>query len=267
MIASLPGAQAAPQTAKPKPAAGKALTSYVQPLPGNEVVKVDMVAIPAGSITIRGKKVDIKPFWIASTETPWEAFDVFTESGEPSPAGDQTPLAPDAIARPSKSYIPPDRSWGHHGYPAIDVSILSVQMYCRWLSSKTGKKYRLPTEAEWEYACRAGSAVNTPLPAAKLGQIAWYADNSDERTHPIGKKLPNAWKLYDMYGNVGEWATDLDNKPVLCGGTHNDKANKITPTERKYYTKAWQEEDPQLPKSRWWLSNGDFVGFRVVCEP
>ena len=259
-------AQANPQLA-PTPPAAK-LTSFSQAMPEpSSLVKVDMVAIPAGSITIGTKKVEIKPFWIASTETPWEAFDVFLSSGPASKAYDQTEFAADAIARPSKSYILPDLGWGHHGYPAINVSILSAQMYCRWLSAKTGKKYRLPTEAEWEYACRAGSAGIWPMPAAQLGKSAWYAANSGSKTHPVGKKLPNAWKLYDMLGNTGEWAIDLTGKPVLCGGTHDDKANKVTPGERKYQTKAWQETDPQLPKSRWWLSDGNFIGFRVVCEP
>jgi len=237
----------------------------VQTLPGS-VVRINMVAVPAGGVTVSGKKVSIQPFWIADTETTWEALDAFVSSGPPSVAYDQTKYAPDAIARPSRSYIPPDLGWGHHGFPAINVSFLNADMFCRWLAKQTGKKYRLPTEAEWEYACRAGASAGAKPTAAELDKVAWYADNSGGRTHPVGKKLPNAWKLFDMEGNAGEWATDMEGKPVLCGGTWNDKAAHVVPTERKYQTPAWQATDPQLPKSRWWLADGNFVGFRVVCE-
>lgn len=248
------------------PPASAPLKSFAQTLPGS-VVKLEMLAIPGGSVAIGGRKTPVKPFWMANTETTWEAFDVFMASGPPSPAYDQTKYPVDAVARPSKSYILPDLGWGHHGYPVINVSILSATMFCRWLSSQTGKKYRLPTEGEWEYACRAGNENTTKLTAPQLDKLAWYGDNSDKKSHPVGKKLPNAWKLYDMYGNVGEWAMDADGKPILCGGTFLNKPDQIAPTSRQRQTPEWQATDPQLPKSRWWLADGKFVGFRVVCEP
>jgi formylglycine-generating enzyme required for sulfatase activity len=259
---SKPAARPAVQLKAPPAAA----PGFVETLPGS-VVKLDMVAIPPGVIAIAGKKVVLKPYWIANTETTWEQFDVFLGSGPSSPAYDQTKFAPDAIARPSKSYILPDLGWGHHGYPVINVSFLSATMYCRWLAKVTGKKFRLPTEAEWEYACRAGTAGPMKLTKAQAAQRAWYDDNSDSKTQPVAKKLPNAWKLYDMLGNVGEWATEADDKPVLCGPTFKDKLAELSPSVRKHWSPAWQATDPQLPKSRWWLSDGFFVGFRVVCEP
>jgi formylglycine-generating enzyme required for sulfatase activity len=236
--------------------------SYTFTMPLASVVKVNMVAIPAGTVTINGKSVSVKPFWIADTETSWEMFDEFLKSGEPSPAYDQTAFKPDAIARPSKSYILPDLGWGHHGFPAINISILNATMFCRWLSSKTGLKYRLPTEAEWEYACRAGS--KTDPTKAEIEAEAWYGGT---RTHAVGKKQPNAWKLYDMLGNVGEWAIDPAGKPVLCGPTFKDPLDKVKPSTHAYQVPAWQQTDPQLPKSRWWLSDGNFCGFRIVREP
>ena len=263
---SAPPAQKAQSKALPSPVSSAALQSYALTLPGS-VVKVDMIAIPGGTLAVGGKAVPVKPFWMASMETSWEAFDAFQASGPPSKAYDQTKYDADAIARPSKSYILPDLGWGHHGFPAINISILSATMYCRWLSTQTGHKYRLPTEAEWEYACRAGAKTNAPLAPAQLDKVAWYAGNSDKRSRMVGKKQPNAWKLYDMLGNVGEWAIDADGKQVLCGGTFKDEAGKVGPGARERQTSAWQQTDPQLPKSRWWLSDGRFVGFRVVREP
>src|SRR5262249_11002844 len=137
-----------PSAAQPPAAPGAPLEPFTQTLP-ESVVKIRMIPIPGGTVKIGTKAVTVKPFWMARTETPWEASDVFRASGRPSPAYDQTEFAVDAIARPSKSYILPDLGWGHNGYPAINVSFLSAEMFCRWLASATKKKYRLPTEAEW----------------------------------------------------------------------------------------------------------------------
>jgi formylglycine-generating enzyme required for sulfatase activity len=250
-----------------EPAAPPAkLTPFVQTLP-NSLVKIQMIPIPGGTVKIGTQMVTVKPFWMARTETPWEAFDAFTASGPASPAYDQTDFPADAIARPSKSYILPDLGWGHNGYPAINVSFLSAQMFCRWLASTTNKKYRLPTEAEWELACRAGVQGAWKLDKKTLEKSAWYAGNSDKMSHPVGKKLPNKFGLYDILGNPGEWATDMEGKPVLCGGTFLDGPAAIVPGTRRRWTPKWQETDPQFPKSRWWLADGKFVGFRCVCEP
>ena len=101
---------------------------------------------------------------------------------------------------------------------------------------------------------------------SELDNSVWYAANSQHVTHPIGKKAPNKYGLLDMLGNVGVWATDLDGKPVLCGNSFQDAADKIGPDARRRWTPKWQETDPQLPKSRWWLSDAPFAGFRIVCE-
>jgi formylglycine-generating enzyme required for sulfatase activity len=247
-------------------ASGEALAPYTETLP-NSLVKVNMVPIPAGTVKIGSKAIDVKPFWMATTEIPWEAYDVFIASGPASRPYDQTEFAVDAIARPSKSYILPDLGWGHHGFPAINLSFTSVQMFCRWLSSETKKKYRLPTEAEWELACRDGVSGDWKIDKADLDKSAWYSENSGQVTHPIAKKQPSKLGLFDILGNVGEWAIDVDGKPVLCGGTYLDSAADINPSTRKRWSPKWQESDPQIPKSRWWLADGSFVGFRLVCEP
>jgi formylglycine-generating enzyme required for sulfatase activity len=242
------------------------LAPYSETLP-DSVVKIPMVPIPGGTVQIGGKKVAVKPFYMAKTETAWEAFDAFVASGPASKAYDQTQFAPDAIARPSKSYILPDLGWGHNGYPAINLSSDSVDMFCRWLSSVTKKKYRLPTEAEWEIACRGGVEGAWKVDKAELDKSAWYAPNSNDVTHGIGKKQANKYGLFDILGNTGEWATDMEGKPVLCGGSFQEDASKMSPTTRHYFQPKWQETDPQIPKSRWWLSDAPFCGFRIVCEP
>jgi formylglycine-generating enzyme required for sulfatase activity len=255
-----------PSVAQPEAAPGAKLEPFVETLPGS-VVKIRMLPIPGGTVKIGDQTVTVKPFWMARTETPWEAFDVFTASGPPSRAYDQSEYPADAIARPSKSYILPDLGWGHNGYPAINVSFISTQMFCRWLAATTKKRYRLPTEAEWEWACRAGDTGPWKLNKVTLEKSAWYAGNSSRMAHPVGTKAPNKWGLHDMLGNPGEWATDLKGEPVLCGGTFLDGPAGITPGMRRRWTPAWQETDPQFPKSRWWLADGKFVGFRIVCEP
>jgi formylglycine-generating enzyme required for sulfatase activity len=163
--------------------------------------------------------------------------------------------------------------------------------YCRWLSAKTGKYYRLPTEAEWEWACRAGTttAFSFGDDESKLGDYAWFEDNSDDLAQKVGMKKPNPWGLYDMHGNVSEWCVDLYkddscNKysldkltlnPVLLpnnkrypyvtrGGAWIDGADGCRSAARKASSKDWLRRDPQRPQSIWWMTDADFVGFRLV---
>ena len=123
-------------------------------------------------------------------------------------------------------------------------------------------------EAEWTYACKAGG--DGKVEKAELENVAWYVKNSDEKPHDVGKLKPNAWGLCDMLGNVAEYVTvptdPPDAKPVACGGSYDDEAKDVTPTARKRQDPTWNSTDPQNPKSRWWLSDGPFVGFRIVTE-
>ena len=115
----------------------------------------------------------------------------------------------------------------------INVSWHDAKAYCKWLSEKTGETYRLPTEAEWEYACRAGTTTKWSFgdDEKELEKYAWYNKNSDDKTHPVGEKLPNPWGLYDMHGNVWEWCEDdwADNykeTPRDGSANHNQKEDK-----------------------------------------
>lgn len=253
-----------PQSATKAPPLSKAPTPFTLDVPGT-TVKFEMVGVPGGAVQMadpaspgKMRTVTLRPFWIARTETTWDEYDPFAFGMEPS--GNTPPGGSDATLRPSRPYGAPDRGYGHSGYPVISVSYFAGQQYCRWLSEKTGRKFRLPTEAEWQHACCAGGAG----PAREqLGEYAWFWE---EKTHPVGKKKPNAWGLHDMLGNVGEWCTGLDAKAVLRGGTYEDSAAKVSCTARAVESPAWNASDPQNPKGRWWLADGPFAGFRVVCE-
>ena len=112
--------------------------------------------------------------------------------------------------------ISADKSWSDPGFqqtdrnPVVCVSYLDAQAYAQWLKEKTGKLYRLPTEAEWEYAARAGT--DTPWywaeGEAAIDKYAWYKGNARSSTHPVGEKRPNAFGLYDTAGNAWEWVED-----------------------------------------------------------
>jgi formylglycine-generating enzyme required for sulfatase activity len=238
------------------------LSPFVETIPGASV-KFEMIPLPAGAITINKTAVEIKPVWIGKTEVTWDEYDIYAfklDEKENQKIGEL-----DAIARPTKPYGAPDRGFGHQGYPALSMTFHAAQEYCRWLSAKTGKKYRLPTEAEWEYACRAGEAEK--ISPASLDQRAWFWDNAEDKTHPVATKQPNKWGLHDMLGNAAEWVVGLDGKPVVAGGSYKYKAAQLHSGARAKQMPMWNMTDPQMPKSKWWLSDATFVGFRVVCEP
>ena len=248
---------AAPATGDAKP--------YKETIPGT-TVGIDMVPIPAGEFKAEGKElVQIKPIYMSTCEIPWDAYDIFCFQMDMTDK--EKAEGVDAKNRPSRPYGDHTHGFGHRGYPSIHITRHAAEGFCKWLSKKTGKKYRLPTEAEWTYAARAG----TDGQPGDLDAIAWYWDNSDDKTHPVGKKLPNAWGLHDMLGNVAEYVTipgePTDAKPTACGGSYDDKPEDCTPNSRKVQTDDWNVTDPQNPKSTWWLSDGPFVGFRIVCEP
>lgn len=235
--------------------------SFVQKLPGS-VAEFKMVSIPAGEIVVEGKSHKISEFWIGETEVTWDVFEIWAFRLDLT--SEQNATGFDAENRPSRPYGAPDRGFGHEGYAALSMTHRAANLFCKWLSEKTGKKYRLPTEIEWEYAARAGAAA---LPD-DLTAHGWFVENSKESTHPVKNKAPNAWGLYDTLGNTCEWCDPvLDDDPIVKGGSFTTPVADVSFGLREKYQPMWQMRDAQMPKSKWWLSDGEFVGMRLVCEP
>jgi len=235
-------------------------------------------------------KVKLDDFWISKYEVTWEQYEAFLyrDSLNEKFASEEklNALGIDGVSGATQPYVDMSFGMGKKGYPAINITHHAALSFCKWLSAKTGHFYRLPTEAEWEYACRAGSetAYSFGEDVSRLGDYAWYKENSDQKYHQIGKKKANPWGIYDMHGNVAEWTMDqyqanyysvssTENpwlKPetlysrVIRGGAWSDEASELRCTARQFSEAYWKMRDPQLPRSRWWHTNAPFVGFRVV---
>jgi formylglycine-generating enzyme required for sulfatase activity len=270
---------------------------YEQNILGS-AVSFNMVAVQAGSFSMGSpvteagrkategpvKKVQLDAFWMGAKEVTYDEFLLFFND-ENTPRETEV----DAVTRPTPQYI--DLSWGmgkQGGFPVNSMSQYTAMMYCRWLYNKTGIFYRLPTEAEWEYACRAGSTSTYFFgnDVKQLNEYAWFADNSNKKYQKTGQKKPNAWGLYDMLGNVGEWTIDqyrddyftaigdAPSNPMVSptetypravrGGGYLDKPDALRCASRQRSDAAWNKRDPQMPKSKWWLTDAMAVGFRIV---
>jgi formylglycine-generating enzyme required for sulfatase activity len=100
-----------------------------------------------------------------------------------------------------------------------------------------------------------------------LSTVAWFEANAEDQAQAVAGKQPNALGFYDMLGNVVEWVTGVDGEPATKGGSFLDEPGDVQIDARARQTRKWNETDPQIPKSKWWLSDGPFVGFRIVREP
>jgi formylglycine-generating enzyme required for sulfatase activity len=263
-------------------------------------VKFKMVPIPAGSFSIGSpaseknrdndevpqKKIQVSAFWMEEHEVTFEEWDCFFKNMDVPQTKE---IAVDAVSRPTAQYI--DLTWGmgrDSKHPTNSMSQQAALMYCKWLYEKTGVFYRLPTEAEWEYACRAGSTSLYPFgnDAKTLISYGYFKDNSNITFQKTKALNPNIWGLYDMLGNLSEWTLDqydatayqklTDNTKdpvvqpaskypkVVRGGSYMDNAKELRCGNRIASDAKWNQRDPQIPKSKWWLTDGMFVGFRVV---
>lgn len=234
-------------------------------IPGT-LVTFEMVAVPGGTAevpTASGtRRVEVKPFLVGRTELAWDAYDAFTLA--PAPAVNAG--GADATSRPSRPYGAPDYGFGHRGFPTMSVARTAAEAFCAWLSAQTGKRYRLPTEAEWVHMARLAAGGETLAPARR-DALAWHRGNAGDRTHAVATRRPDALGLYDLFGNVAEWVTTEDGRRVARGGSYVDAPAGVGPHARAVQDDSWNERDPQIPKSRWWLSDAPFIGFRIVREP
>ncbi len=223
---------------------------YVESIAGT-LVSFEMARVPAGP--------GVPEFFISRTEVTWDLFDVYMlrlDTSKPNAGAD-------AMARPSEPYGAPDYGWGHAGFPAMSIASGSAVAFCQWLSARTGKTYRLPTDAEWTHAATLATQREGGAKVA-IDEVAWHGGNASARTHAVGTRPPDALGLFDLFGNVVEWVTTGADTFTTRGGSYRELASALGPTTRADQDPSWNERDPQLPKSRWWLSDGPFVGFRVV---
>lgn len=233
------------------------------------LVAFDMVPVPGGEVTLQigedTQEVDVAPFWISTTEVTWDLYDIFAYQLDLEE--NERLKNADGKTRPSRPYQSPDYGYGHQGYAAICITYHAAEQFTVWLSEKTGKTYRLATDAEWQLAAQGGMSDGEMVEEDMLGEMAWYKENAEDKTQAVGVKQPNAIGAYDMLGNVLEWVTGHDGKPVTRGGSFKDPAEKVNVHARAKKHWKWNETDPQIPKSKWWLSDGYFVGFRIVRQP
>ncbi len=278
------------------PADFKNYTETITAFDGVEVT-FEMIAVPGGTFTMGSpvsekgrkahegpqRKVTVGPFWIGKTEVTWDEFETFGYPYRPK-ASPWMEEYVDGETRPTLPYGDSYRSFGRDGKPVVGVSWYAGMVYCRWLSRKTGKMYRLPTEAEWEYACRAGSTGKYCFgdDESQLREYAWYTKNAKNSSHKVGTRKPNAWGIYDMHGNLAEWCLDYyaDKYPALSqtdpqgppdgkyhvfrGGSWQSTEPQVRSARRDHAYDWWFNFDPQEPKSHWWLVPANHLGFRIV---
>ena len=293
-----------------------AASDYDLTLPKKEANPLKLVAISGGSFKMGAteaeqREIEIAPFWMSSTEVTWSLYNHFWQNGKDRNkdgtidadgnryTADKTNLDKvslvDAISQPTNQYhdmFVGGRYNQGDNFPAMDMTNHAASKFCQWLSAQTGHFYRLPTEAEWEYACRAGTSTTYFFgdDDALLKNHAWFADNSEvagQTTYrEVAQKKPNPWGLYDMYGNVAEWTIDefttlsktlpegktanpwvypTKRYPrVIRGGSFKSFSLDSNSTSRSFSHSDLKIQDPQIPNSVWYHTDGQAIGFRVV---
>lgn len=276
-------------------------------------VKYQMVPIPGGEFAMGSPadeadrlddegpqhKVKIEPFWMGKFEVTWDMYEPFMITATPrnkdgSPIKIEEGADPvDVVSSPTAPYTEMSFGMGLNGYPAISMTQHAANKFCQWLSAQTGHFYRLPTEAEWEYACRAGTTGPFHCAPEDLSEYAVFEPDINNPQLAgyarVGTKKPNPWGLHDMHGNVMEWCLDQYVEDayasrssggnvviaplvspttlyprVARGGSWYDPAPDVRAARRWPSEENWKQQDPQLPKSIWYHTDALWLGFRLV---
>ncbi len=298
---------------------------YTETIPGT-TISFNMKAIPGGSFKIGSpdneqmrktdegpqKEVKLSPFFMAEIEITWDTYLAFysataAEGRSTDTEGARTEADVDAISGPTPPYGQPDQNWGLGNRPAITMSYHSAETFCKWLTQVTGKTYRLPTEAEWEYAARGGTETpfffeGNPKDFGEKGFIGKmfgkgsdeinnyiiFSGNSQLKTAEPENVEANPFGLINMLGNAQEYCSDWyaedtynklkdgevnpkgpasGDEHVIRGGSFKSEIGEVRSAARDFTrSTAWMKTDPQMPKSIWWLSDCNYISFRVVCE-
>lgn len=284
---------------------GTEVSFWMEPIPGGEYV-MGSPETESGREDVEGpqKKVKVAPFWMARLEVTWKEYNQFISLYDAFKSFEENGLRPvteenevDAITAPTPLYEPSfTYEYGKDPeLPAVTITQYSAKQYSKWISAITDMQFRLPTEAEWEYACRGGAttAFHFGDDESKLGEYAWFIDNTgDGGQRKGGQKKPNPWGLYDMHGNVAEWVLDnlepyevtdtafdgatwvtkpdLDPR-VVRGGSWEFEAYQCRCASRLGSDSSqdewgWREYDPNVPASPWWFTSDPArgVGFRLI---
>lgn len=299
---------------------GKFMVPYLEKIPGTDVV-FEMIPVPGGTFRLgagasdtekrddEGPQVELQvsPMWVAKTEIRWaeykqymKMYSIFKEFEAAGTRLVTDENKPDAITAPTELYDPSFTfEYGEEpNQPAVTMTQYAAQQYTKWLSLLTDRQYRLPTEAEWEYACRGGTttAYSWGDDAEPIDQYAWYFDNAESGPAAVGTKAANAFGLHDMHGNVAEWTVNQYTEDGYAGlakaiaesGKLNATQAVVWPTESYPCVarggswemdpaelraavrlasddEVWKEEDPNFPRSPWWFTSDPArgVGFRL----
>ena len=294
------------------------MVAYDETIPGTDVT-FRMIPVSGGTFTMgsddkeEGRntdegpsfKVTIDPFWMGQNEVTWQEYKIYMSACElfqTLQASGKRVITDenkaDAITAPSALYDPTMTFTNGEDplQPAVTMSQFAARQYTGWLSGLTARFYRLPSEAEWEYACRAGTTTpwSSGSDSGKLADVAWISENSDDTTHQVGTKTPNEWGFHDMHGNAAEWVVDelvesgylrasslkqpVDwtatiewpqnlSPRIVRGGAYYDEPDQCrSACRRGSEDEDWKEVDPNYPKSPWWYTEEPAlgVGMRVL---
>ena len=230
--------------------------------------------------------VRVDDFWMAEVEISWDVYELFLnrEIDHVESKKGNINFDIDGVSGATPPYV----NYNKNGYPMINVTQYAASQFCKWLTAKTGHYYRLPSEAEWEYACRSreSTAYSFGKGTKIIDQFGWHKRNSEGQLHKSGMKKPNGFGLYDMHGNAAEWVLDSYDPEayivwergvqnpvkknrmlyprVVRGGSFKEDPDRLRSAARGHSTRAWKQRDPQIPKSLWWHTDATHIGFRIV---